>query len=89
MDYTNIRKEMSAISASFDELLEDSVPTSPQGTCGFYTPQRLRFKTTPKKNSQDSMDLTLTQESHRQITDDLLEHYDWTPLEFADASTQT
>jgi len=87
-----IKKDMVGISRSFDELLEDttdSAASPSRGTCGFYTPERLRFKTTPKKNRQDSMDLTLVQESQRQIADDLLEQYDWTPLEFADASTQT
>ena len=83
---------MVEISRSFDALLEDAMgspATPPRGTCGLYTPERLRFKRTPDRRRQEALDIMLTEESDRQITDDLLENYDWTPIEFKDASTQT
>ena len=89
MNFENLRKEMTQISRSFDELIYDSPATPPRGTCGLYTPKRLRFKTSPDRGRQDALDIMLSEESDRQITDDLLEHYDWTPIELKHASTQT
>jgi len=85
---------MKIISSAFDDLLEAKTPRTPvgspaRGTCQFHQPDLMRFKTTPDRGRSDQMDLMLSDEGDRLLSEQMLDHYDWTPLEFADASTQT